>query len=995
MNSPCGDCGLADLHAASGSIRCVALPQPPAADVYVVLKGIQMDDFSAEFYSTPRVRFMSWALQAALGWTAEQVRQRVAWSFDARCPGHLDKPVGVTEKRLCSDFIKADIQRLKPKVVILGGYQLWGPLHSVRSKGQVHGRLVPVDSLAYRDGTTVQHEMHWLTLEDPQTYLVNEDSAHCREILFAELQLVALALSGKVPKTPFEGKDYGYARTSEEAHAILDYYLQRTEVAWDIETGGAPHATDPYHPDFRIIGISLSSAPHTGRFVPLWHPQLNLAEQDPTIVSKVEKLLTTPGIYRMAHNGINFDAHAWRVKYGVDAQVSCDTMLLDGEYQENRSHRLKDLAVLVAPEMAHYDDYLPFTGRKKAIYDFGKDIELGQLASYACADADVTYRLAYYLIPRLTAVPNEVYGHQFGAAISHRHRVARTVTAISEHGLQLEPERVKAFQSWAQEQVDETQGRIREHAWVRAYEAEQAAKAAANGFFQEGRYVYHSYEAYVNGVRPVYDTETNTELVSGVREWLVASKKASSKGVIYKKYLYGEAAFRFNISSSAQVGALFAANGVSSGKKTKKGGISWDDEVLKTLSVREPLARAILDYRAATKILNTYARAMVCGEYSYQTPSGSTRKNFGWVRHDGLVHPTFLLVGNDRGQASKKDEGGGTATKRLSTKDPNSQNFAKHSKAGKRLYSIFVPKGYDPRYPFAASPQHAQAIYDGMSDSERSKVVEFVYAGQSGSWCILQVDYSQLELRLCAILIGCTWMLTRYQNDADLHSDLAMEAFQATLEAVLADGKLLRAAAKKLWFGPIYGQGYKGLYIEILKEMIDRGVPERAPSEEEVRLLLNRLKGRMPEYDPYVDAVTSVLSQHEAIYSWAGTRRFLPSIKSPDEKTRSRTVRQAVNFTIQSLGAECTNWSFCELHEQLFRQGFRSRIVNTVHDSIVFQCPSEEVLEVFLLASRVMSKPPFPRLANAPIPLVCEGELGPSWGEMAEIVSTDPWEFKA
>lgn len=93
--------------------------------------------------------------------------------------------------------------------------------------------------------------------------------------------------------------------------------------------------------------------------------------------------------------------------------------------------------------------------------------------------------------------------------------------------------------------------------------------------------------------------------------------------------------------------------------KKGKTGPSTDAEVLEKLALEHPLPARILDYRAMTKLKNTYL---------------DTLPELVWP--DGRIHTTFNPIG--------------AATGRVSSNDPNLQNIPIRTEVGKRIRSAFV-----------------------------------------------------------------------------------------------------------------------------------------------------------------------------------------------------------------------------------------------------------------------------------------------------------------
>ncbi|MBR5431519.1 MAG: DNA polymerase I, partial [Bacteroidales bacterium] len=122
-----------------------------------------------------------------------------------------------------------------------------------------------------------------------------------------------------------------------------------------------------------------------------------------------------------------------------------------------------------------------------------------------------------------------------------------------------------------------------------------------------------------------------------------------------------------NVGSPKQIGeVLFEKLKIDpKAKKSARGTWSTDEETLLEYAAGNPIIEAILDYRAAKKLLSTYIEPF---------PAYISKE-------DGRVHTTF-------NQAL-------TSTGRLSSSNPNLQNIPIRTERGREIRKAFVPEGAD------------------------------------------------------------------------------------------------------------------------------------------------------------------------------------------------------------------------------------------------------------------------------------------------------------
>lgn len=123
----------------------------------------------------------------------------------------------------------------------------------------------------------------------------------------------------------------------------------------------------------------------------------------------------------------------------------------------------------------------------------------------------------------------------------------------------------------------------------------------------------------------------------------------------------------FNIGSPKQLGDILFGKLklVNKPKKTKTGQFSTSEEVLSTLAKAHPIIQNVLEYRALTKLKNTYVDAL---------------PNEVQV-HSGRVHTDYMQTV--------------AATGRLSSNRPNLQNIPIRTERGRQVRKAFIPRNTD------------------------------------------------------------------------------------------------------------------------------------------------------------------------------------------------------------------------------------------------------------------------------------------------------------
>lgn len=262
-----------------------------------------------------------------------------------------------------------------------------------------------------------------------------------------------------------------------------------------------------------------------------------------------------------------------------------------------------------------------------------------------------------------------------------------------------------------------------------------------------------------------------------------------------------------------------------------------------------------------------------------------------------------------------------TATGRLSSKDPNLQNIPVRTEEGKRIRAGFVaPSGR----------------------------------------VLVSADYSQFELRLAAILSGDQDLIRDFNNDIDIHTKTASEAFNVPFNEVT---KEQRRAAKVINFGILYGMSVKGLAdaskmsVPEAKNFMDNYFRLRAPIKNKLEDILKQARE---------------LGFVETFY---GRKRPTPDVKSSNFVIRQAAERAAMNMPIQGTEADLMKRAMIKVDKALPNG---ADLVMQVHDSLIVECDEAVADEVAEVLKREMEAVA-PELA---IKLAVDVTVGKNWGEL-------------
>lgn len=262
-----------------------------------------------------------------------------------------------------------------------------------------------------------------------------------------------------------------------------------------------------------------------------------------------------------------------------------------------------------------------------------------------------------------------------------------------------------------------------------------------------------------------------------------------------------------------------------------------------------------------------------------------------------------------------------TATGRLSSQNPNLQNIPVRTKEGKRIRAGFVaPEG---------------------------KV-------------LVSADYSQFELRLAAILANDKNLINDFNNDIDIHTKTASEAFGVPFDEVTKDQ---RRAAKVINFGILYGMSAKGL-----------SDATKMPVYEAKQFIENYFKLRAP-IKTHLENILKCAKEKGFVETYYGRRRPTPDVNSPNFLVRQSAERAAENMPIQGTEADLMKRAMIKV-DKVLPKG--AELVMQVHDSLIVECDEKIANEVAkLLKENMESVAP-----ELNVKLAVEVSIGKNWGEL-------------
>lgn len=360
-----------------------------------------------------------------------------------------------------------------------------------------------------------------------------------------------------------------------------------------------------------------------------------------------------------------------------------------------------------------------------------------------------------------------------------------------------------------------------------------------------------------------------------------------------EKKIYNEVGHEFNIASPLQLQTvLFEERGLKTGKKTKRG-YSTDTSVLEELQEFDIVPKMILEYRELTKLLSTYVESL---------PKLTDKES--------RIHTDFVQTG--------------TATGRLSCRDPNLQNIPVRNETGRKIRSAFT--------------------------AENGKV-------------LISADYAQIELVVLAHLSGDENMCRAFNEGTDVHKTTAALIYGVSPDQVTPQ---MRRIAKTINFGVIYGMGTFSLSKDL-------GI-----SRKEAQNFIDLYFKTYSSVSQFMSDTISKAESNGYVETIFKRRRPITGINSKNKIEKAAAERVAKNTPIQGSAADIVKKAMIDVSKALKESKLPCKLLLQVHDELIFECDQDEKI---IQQAISLIKEKMENAVKLKVPLRVSIEYGKNWGE--------------
>jgi len=276
------------------------------------------------------------------------------------------------------------------------------------------------------------------------------------------------------------------------------------------------------------------------------------------------------------------------------------------------------------------------------------------------------------------------------------------------------------------------------------------------------------------------------------------------------------------------------------------------------------------------------------------------------IEPDGRIHTRFNQVE--------------TRTGRISSLEPNLQNIPIRTELGRAMRKFFI-------------------------------------AGSGKK--LVDVDYSQIELRVLSDLADDKMMINAFNNNDDIHKITASQVFNLPLEMVTPQ---MRSRAKAVNFGIVYGIGAFSLAKDI-------GVTNK-----EAKQYIENYLATYSGVDSYMKRMIEVAKEKGYSETLFHRKRYLPELASSNHMMRAFGERVARNMPIQGTAADIIKIAMVKVDRRLREENMKAHLILQVHDELIVEAPDDEAEQALAIVTEEMEN-----ACKMKVLLRADGQIGNTW----------------
>lgn len=268
--------------------------------------------------------------------------------------------------------------------------------------------------------------------------------------------------------------------------------------------------------------------------------------------------------------------------------------------------------------------------------------------------------------------------------------------------------------------------------------------------------------------------------------------------------------------------------------------------------------------------------------------SGFIKNMYAHLDNNNLVHTKFNQTL--------------TTTGRLSSSEPNLQNIPIRGDESREIRSMFVAK-------------------------DKNRV-------------LVDMDYSQIELRILAHVANDDLLINAFNNGQDIHTQTAMDIFDVPALLVTPD---MRRQAKVVNFGVVYGISEFGLATDLKISVY------------EAKKYIENFFNAHPKIKQFMNQSVEMAKSTGRATTILGRTRKMNDINSSNYQIRTRAERATYNMPIQGTASDIVKLAMIKVFNMLKNENLDAKLIMQVHDELIVDCDNKDKERVLKIMKEAMS----------------------------------------
>lgn len=237
--------------------------------------------------------------------------------------------------------------------------------------------------------------------------------------------------------------------------------------------------------------------------------------------------------------------------------------------------------------------------------------------------------------------------------------------------------------------------------------------------------------------------------------------------------------------------------------------------------------------------------------------------------------------------------------------------------------------------------------------------IRWAFIPESEDNILIAADYSQVEIRVLAIMSGDENLINAFKNDIDIHYNTAKLIFSKS-----EINKDERKIAKSVNFWVIYW-----ISPFWLAKMLNI-------SQKDAKLYIDKFFENYPKVKSFFESIIKKTEESGYTETMFQRKRYIEWINDRNKMIKQARERESMNMPIQWTAADIIKLAMIKISKFIKENNLKSKMIMQVHDELVFDVPKSEEGTMKKNIREIMEN-----IISGEIKLIVDIETGKNWKE--------------